>query len=410
MRMTSDPGITTVPALIAAQAELHPEAVALEHDGETLTYRELKRCADVVSASLLKLGVTPGTVVPLLLERSFDYVVSALGIMGAGAAYLPVDLHWPEARLRFVVEDSGAVAVVTASELHAKLQLNTLVLDPAQPIAPATDGNTMTVEIAPDQLAYLIYTSGSTGNPKGVEITHANLMHLVRWHQAAFHVTANDRASHLAGLGFDAAVWELWPHLCTGATVCVPPESVRFSGSAIQEWLLAQRITVSFVPTVHTAALLAMDWPASTHLRYLLTGGEALHAVPGNDLPFTLVNNYGPSECTVVSTSFEVRPGQATPPPIGRAIAGAHGYVLDQGGQLTQDGVVGELYIGGAGVGRGYRNLPEATAASFLPDPFQSGAGARHVQDRGPRCSPGEWRHPLQGTGRPPGQVERLSH
>ena len=157
--------------------------------------------------------------------------------------------------------------------------------------------------IQPESLAYVIYTSGSTGVPKGVEITHANLAHLTRWHRDAFNVTQQDRASHLAGLGFDAAVWELWPNLAAGATVCLANDTVRSSPELLQQWMIRERVTIGFVPTVHAAPMMAMAWPASTALRLLLTGGDVLHHAPAVRLPFDVVNNYGPTECTVVATS-----------------------------------------------------------------------------------------------------------
>jgi acyl-coenzyme A synthetase/AMP-(fatty) acid ligase/aryl carrier-like protein len=223
----------------------------------------------------------------------------------------------------------------------------------------------------------MIYTSGSTGVPKGVEITHANLAHLVRWHRDAFGVTREDRASHLASLGFDAAVWEIWPYLCAGATLCLASDEVRSSPQLMHEWMIRERVTIGFVPTVHAGPLMAMEWPATTRLRYMLTGGDKLHSFPGHQLPFRVVNNYGPAECTVVSTSIVLEPGLSGTPTIGRAIAGASVYLLNERGEQVRDGEVGELYIGGNGVGRGYRNLPDSTERNFLPDPFANVPGAR---------------------------------
>ena len=238
----------------------------------------------------------------------------------------------------------------------------------------------------------MIYTSGSTGVPKGVEITHANLSHLVRWHRDTFSVTRQDRASHLAGLGFDAAVWEIWPHLAAGATVCLADDAVRSSPELMQQWMIRERVTIGFVPTVHAAPMMAMEWPATTALRVLLTGGDVLHHAPPAQLPFDVVNNYGPTECTVVATSSVLKPGSHGAPPIGRPIAGTSVYLLDEYGEQVPDGSTGEIYIGGSGVGRGYRNLPESTERSFLPDPFAGASGARMYRtgDRGVRRPDGE--------------------
>jgi amino acid adenylation domain-containing protein len=246
--------------------------------------------------------------------------------------------------------------------------------------------------IEPNSLAYVIYTSGSTGVPKGVEITHANLNHLSRWHQHTFNVTQQDRASHLAGLGFDAAVWEIWPNLAAGATLCLAEESVRLSPRLIQQWMIRERVTIGFVPTVHAAPMMAMEWPATTSLRFLLTGGDTLPYAPTAHLPFEVVNNYGPTECTVVATSHVLKTRPYGAPPIGRPITGASLYLLDEVSQPVPDGSTGEIYVGGNGVGRGYRNLTGLTERSFLPDRFSESPSGRMYRtgDRGVRRPDGE--------------------
>jgi amino acid adenylation domain-containing protein len=235
------------------------------------------------------------------------------------------------------------------------------------------------VETLPDDLAYVIYTSGSTGAPKGVEITHRGLANLVAWHQQAFSVSPVDRASHLAGLGFDAAVWELWPYLAAGASVHLIDEMARSSAELLREWLLDREITISFVPTPLAERLLAMEWPSTTTLRILLTGGDTLHHYPAHGLPFVVVNNYGPTECTVVATSGVVEPDTSLDPlpPIGCAIANTHVYLLDEHLQPVPAGTPGELHIGGASLARGYRNRPDLTAERFIRNPFAAEPNSR---------------------------------
>ena len=384
--MTFAVDYNSVPEDVRAVSRSHPHSIALTHGDRQLSYEELDRRADRFAAYLAQLGVRTGDTVAICMERSFDWIIAALGIMRAGAAYVPLDAAWPESRLHFAVTDSAATAFVAREPLIERLHLSVHEIDPARDAAAIAASPELTpVAIDSGSLAYVIYTSGSTGTPKGVEITHANLAHLIRWHHEAFSVTRHDRASHLAGLGFDAAGWEIWPHLSAGAAICLVADEVRSSPELIQQWMLREGITIGFVPTVHAAPMMTMQWPASTSLRFLLTGGDALHHGPAVKLPFDVVNNYGPTETTVVATSCVLKPGAEGAPPIGHSITGASVYLLDENGQPVPENTLGEIYVGGNGVGRGYRNLPDSTARSFLPDPFSTVPGARMYRtgDRG---------------------------
>jgi amino acid adenylation domain-containing protein len=368
-------------------------SIALSYGDQQLGYDQLDRAADRFAGYLAQRGVVRGGAVAICMERSFDWIVAALGIMRAGGAYVPLDSAWPDSRLRFAVRDSGATILVARAELLDRLNVQARGIDPRRDAAAIAAAPEMAhAPVEPESLAYVIYTSGSAGVPKGVEITHANLCHLIRWHLEAFEVTRKDRASHVAGLGFDAAVWEIWPHLAAGATLCFADDAVRSSPELLREWIISERVTIAFVPTVHAAPMIAMEWPAETALRFLLTGGDVLHRSPAAKLPFAVVNNYGPTEGTVLATSAVLRPGSIGAPPIGRAIAGARVYVLDEQGEPVPDGSCGEIYIGGNGVGRGYRNLPDLTERAFLPDPFAGAPGARMYRtgDRGVRRPDGE--------------------
>ncbi len=375
-----------------------PQSVALSYGDQQQTYEELNYQADKFAGYLSQHGTVPGDTVAICMERSFDWIVAALAIMRTGAAYVPLDPVWPDSRLRFAVNDSGATILVAGASLLDRLRVQAHGLDPCRDAAAIANAPaTACASVQPESLAYVIYTSGTTGLPKGVEITHANLSHLIRWHQEAFKVTPQDRASHLAGLGFDAAVWEIWPHLAAGATLCLASDEVRSSPELLRQWIIRERVTIAFVPTVHAAPLMAMEWPASSALRVLLTGGDALRRSPEVQLPFKVVNNYGPTECTVVATSCVLKTGvfktgSEGAPPIGRPITGSSVYLLDEHGNQVPDGTSGEIYVGGDGVGRGYRNLPQSTERSFLPDPFAGIAGARMYRtgDRGVRRPNGE--------------------
>jgi acyl-coenzyme A synthetase/AMP-(fatty) acid ligase len=226
----------------------------------------------------------------------------------------------------------------------------------------------------------VIYTSGSTGQPKGVEVLHRGLSNLVSWHLRAFGVTSADRASHVAALGFDAAVWEMWPYLVAGASVHLASEEVRQNPQQLRDWLLDGKITIAFLPTPLAESLLLLEWPKQPALRILLTGADTLHHSPPASLPFILVNNYGPTECTVVATSGRVWPASSSPsqaPSIGCPIDNTQIYILDEEMTEVASGMAGELYIGGAGVARGYRNQPELTKKKFVSNPFSADPGDR---------------------------------
>jgi amino acid adenylation domain-containing protein len=385
--------IRPVPEQIAELRDNYPKAIALSHGDQQMTYEELDRKAEQFAGYLAHLGVVSSDTVAICMERSLDWIVAALGIMRAGAAYVPLDSAWPDSRLRFAIENSDATALVARTALLERLQTKVHGIDPFRDAAVIASAPKRTRgQILPEDLAYVIYTSGSTGVPKGVEITHANLHHLVQWHREAFGVTQNDRASHLAGLGFDASAWEIWAHLAAGATLCLADDAMRSAPDLIQQWMIRERVTIGFVPTVHAGPMMAMEWPATTALRFLLTGGDTLHHAPAVQLPFTVVNNYGPTECTVVATSSVLKTGASGAPPIGRAITGASVYLLNENGEQVPDGSAGEIYIGGNGVGRGYHHLPDATERCFRPDPFAETPGARMYRtgDRGVRRPDGE--------------------
>lgn len=377
--------------LVVEAARSCPEAIALSAGTDTITFDDLVARSRRLASYLIELGAGPEVPVALCLERSFDFIVSALAVLVSGAAYLPLDSTWPAARLRTILEDAKTPLIVSRGSLAKLVTGNgrhTIDLDTAAgaiercvPMDPAPT--------AQDQLAYIIYTSGSTGQPKGVEVTHGNLLNLISWHRSAFGITNGDRASHLAGVGFDAAVWEIWPHLTARATVVLVDEQARNSAKLLRDWLVKERITVAFVPTIFAETMLSEGWPASTALRYLLTGGEALHRHPAPELPFTVVNNYGPTECTVVATSGvvpAVGPAELTaalPPSIGKAIAQTQIHILDSEGQPVAPGQVGEIHISGASVARGYRNNSRATAERFLTDRANQGSRMYRTGDLG---------------------------
>jgi amino acid adenylation domain-containing protein len=373
--------------LVMEAAKSSPQAIALSAGAETMTFGELAAQSARLATYLIELGAGPEVPVALCLERSFDFIVAALAALAAGAAYLPLDTTWPAARLRMILDDAQAPLVISRGSLTARVAgsyARTIDLDKATSAIERCDLLAEPVAVTRESLAYIIYTSGSTGQPKGVEVTHGNLLNLISWHRDTFGITAHDRASHLAGIGFDAAVWEIWPHLTARATLVLVDEPTRTSADLLREWLLKERITVAFVPTILAEPMLAHDWPANTSLRYLLTGGEALHRHPSSGLPFTVVNNYGPTECTVVATSGVLSTaGNAELPSIGKPIAQTQIRILDTEGRPVAPGQVGEIYISGTSVARGYRNNPQTTGERFLHDSLNPGSRMYRTGDLG---------------------------
>ena len=203
----------------------------------------------------------------------------------------------------------------------------------------------------PTDPAYVVYTSGSTGRPKGVVVEHASLANLVEWHRDAFGLSADDRCTQIASPGFDASVWEIWPCLASGASLHIVPEDLRGDPVGLRNWLVAESITVTFLPTAVAEAVIGLAWPEDAALRYLLTGGDALTRRPPSGLGFTVVNNYGLSETAVVATSGVVAPDGDGLPSIGRPIRGVLVEVVDDQLQPVPAGVPGELVVGRRGRG-----------------------------------------------------------
>ncbi len=360
----------------SSQAQKNPSQVAAVQGGAQLTYSELEARSNQLAHWLRASGVQSETLVAICTGHSLNFLIGALGTWKAGGAYLPLDPDVPPARTLSLLNDAGAPILLTESKcLRDEYEENRYVMlldreSHALNAMPRTapDGSAQ----RDDELAYVIYTSGSTGTPKGVEITHRNLLNLIQWHQDAFRVTSADRATQFASLSFDAAIWEIWPYLTAGASIHFVPEDIRTTPDRLRDWLVKNAITISFVPTMLAESLVTLDWPSKTPLRLLLTGADVLNRYPPPHLPFQLVNNYGPTECTVVTTSGAVQSltNAAEPPSIGAPISNVQVYVLDEKLQPVAVGDPGELFIGGAGVARGYRNRPDWTAERFVANPL----------------------------------------
>jgi amino acid adenylation domain-containing protein/non-ribosomal peptide synthase protein (TIGR01720 family) len=375
--------LESVQRSLEIQVDRAPEAAAVVQGESWLSYGELNSRVNQLARYLRRLGVRPEERVGVFVDRSPEMVVGILGVLKSGGAYVPLDPSIPNERLKYMLEDSGAAVVLSTRALAERLPeggAELVRLDSDWEIIGREDRDDPSREATLSNLAYVIYTSGSTGRPKGVSVTQGGLANLVRWHQGRYAVAASDRATQLAGLSFDASVWEVWPYLTAGASVHLVDEETRSSPSRLVEWLSEESITLAFLPTPLAESVLKERWPTSVRLRALLTGGDQLHRASEDPLPFELWNHYGPTEDSVVTThGVVIRDGERAPP-IGRPIANKRVSVLDGHDNQVPVGVSGELCIAGVGLARGYLARPELTAEKFVPDPYSEAAGGRRYR------------------------------
>ena len=369
--------------LFEAQVERTPDAIAVVLDTHSVTYQALNQRANQLAHYLRQLGVVPETLVGVYMERSIEMIVGLLAILKAGGAYVPLDPSYPKTRLQFMLADANVNVLLTQQHLLERLEdlsyegnLQTVCLDRDWSTMARLSRENPATLVTHHNLAYAMYTSGSSGQPKGVQIEHVALHNLVAWHAKTFRPSLEDRVSQFASLSFDASSWEIWHCLSTGASLYIVPEQYRLSPLAFQKWLGAQQITVGFLPTPVLEAFLAIPWTDANHcLETLHTGGAPLLSVPQVAFPFAIINDYGPSECTVITTydQVDVQRHNRLLPSIGRPIANIQVYLLAAYGQPVPFGVPGELHVSGIGLARGYLNRPELTAEKFIANPFGSG-------------------------------------
>ncbi|HEY0019307.1 MAG TPA: amino acid adenylation domain-containing protein [Longimicrobium sp.] len=374
-----------VHALIEAQAARTPDATAVVHEGDSLTYAELERGANRLAHHLVARGVRPDAPVGLFIERGIGLPAAVLGILKAGGAYVALDPQAPDERLRYVLHDAGARVVVSQRALAARLDgfEGTIVRldDDAEAIARQSDA-APDVAVDADNLAYVIYTSGSTGAPKGVLVRHGGVANYLAWFGETVLGEDGFALPMVSRLSFDAHVRQLYPPLLRGEPVWVLPEETVSDAAALLAALRSRdRVSFGGVPSLWAAIVerIRAGDAAPTGLRAVLLGGETLPAallertralLPG----VAVWNHYGPTETTVNTSVARVEEGRVT---IGRPIANVQVRLLDAALQPVPIGVPGELYAGGAGVARGYLGRPALTAEKFVPDPFSTEPGAR---------------------------------
>jgi amino acid adenylation domain-containing protein len=378
---SAGPSGLNIEELFSAWVQRSPDALAVCVEDEHISRYELEVRSNKLARYLRRRKVALEMRLGICLERSIEMMVAILGTVKVGACYVPLDPSIPNERLNFIVSDAEAYLVITERRALGRFasDARTLCVDAESSAIDRESADGLADGAAEGNLVYVVYTSGSTGRPKGVAIEHRGLVNLVQWFQGAYGVGASDRGCQLAGPGFDACAWEIWSYLTGGASLWMCSEETRVSLDRLSEWLVTRGITMAFLSTPLAEAALSGDALADSQLRFLFTGGDKLVHYPRGGLPFQLVNLYGPSECSVISTWARIAPKAAADgaPSIGGPIDEAQIYLLDDQLHPVPIGAIGEICIVGSGLGRGYVNNPGITAESFLPDPFSAFRGGR---------------------------------
>ncbi|WP_299249776.1 non-ribosomal peptide synthetase, partial [uncultured Aquimarina sp.] len=386
----------TIVSLFESQVVKNPNQIALVHEGQQLTYKELNEKSNQLAIEIRKhyedhmgLLLQPDTLIALCLGRSLEMVIGILGVLKAGGAYVPIDLNYPQERIDFILKDTEAALVLTQSAIQKdqlsyleKKQL--LLIDLSEPFYRDNKVDNIEIPIRPKDLCYVIYTSGTTGTPKGVMQPHGNVIRLFSSSYDQFNFSVNDVWTMYHSYVFDFSVWELWGALLYSGKLIIP--SIDQIKDLHKFYKLCKQYKVTVLNQTPSAfyqfldILLNYDY---IHFRYIVFGGEALNPVhigswwdykKEKDLNTVLVNMYGITETTVHVTYKELRPQEDTLSNIGKPISDLKAYVLDNFKNPVPIGIIGELYIGGAGIARGYLNRKELTQERFITNPFATDA------------------------------------
>ena len=358
----------TVVYMFSRAAAAYPDNTAVIFGDTSLTYAETERRSDSIAAYIQSKGLGHGDVVSILIPKGIYQVIASLGALKAGCAYQPLDPTYPPERLNFMIKDSSAKLLITVPELSDLIsgfdgdRLTTAETEKLPDKKPSA-------VCSPEDTFILLYTSGSTGVPKGVKLSHANLVCFIEWYRKFYEVTESDRISQYASYGFDACMMDMYPALCSGAAVVIVEEDMRLDLNRLNEYYIKNRVTLSFMTTqVGRQFAAEMQNP---YIHAVSVGGEKLASM---DPPkgFKLYNAYGPTECTIFSTIEQVTKKEDNIP-IGRPLDNMKVYVVDPFGHQVPPGALGELILAGPQVCSGYLDRPEKTAEVFIKNPFDSG-------------------------------------
>ena len=363
-----------------AQVENAPQHIAIEFENQRLSYLDLQQRANKLANYLHEGGFKPGEVLAVYCERGIELVVAILASIKAGGVYLPIDARTPEARIAMIIGDAQPHFVLTQQALlnFCKHEIFPAIICLDQDWHRINAYSRYCPNRPYDSEAplYIIYTSGSTGQPKGVVVAEGGICNLVHWQQQQYFADGLPvRTGQVAGAAFDASSWDIWLSLCTGASLVFAPNNARISAREAVHWIAEAGITYAFLPTPLAEALFDEPLPDNWALCCLFVGGDRLSKRPPAERNFKVVNVYGPTECSIITTAGEVQSESLSGnlPSIGKPINNAETYVLDARMKPVPVGVVGELYIGGAGVALAYLNRSELSAEKFLANPYGQG-------------------------------------
>ncbi|MEO7976390.1 amino acid adenylation domain-containing protein [Flavobacterium sp.] len=393
----------TVLDLFNNQVQKRPEAIAVIADNERLTYNELDKKSTQFAVYLINHGVKKETLVPICMDRSVEMVIGLIGILKAGGAYVPIDPNYPKKRIDFIIDDTNAKIIVTTAKLSSLFndfitEKNVIQIDSVLAEIQELNTDGFTAKINPEQLINVIYTSGTTGMPKGVLIEHKSILNYARWSIKKYQFSSEDNVAKYLNFAFDASAEEIYPALLSGATLNFIPENCLTDVPRLNEYLINNNITVLVLPAVMLQEFRKCN---NTTLRMLIAGGEKIEDTNKNN--FEVFNHYGPTEATVTCLHYQLKKeGKNVFAPIGNPVDNAFVYILDTKGKLVPKGMIGELYIGGAGLSRGYLNNPVLTNEKFISNPYNTAEKLYKTGDLGKRLPDGK----IEFIGRKDDQVK----
>jgi amino acid adenylation domain-containing protein/non-ribosomal peptide synthase protein (TIGR01720 family) len=377
----------TLHELFEEQTARKPQALALIYEKRQVSYKELNKRANQIAHYLHGVGVRRGSRVGLCLERSIEAIVGLLGILKAGAAYVPLDPRYPKSRLSFLLQDADIQALLTQTALLQSVpesRKRRICIDSEAAAILGQKIDNPRSSASADDVAYIVYTSGSTGQPKGVAVSHGAASNHMQWIIRELPLRENGRMLHKHSTSFDAALSEILQPLLSGATLVIAPPGAEYDSDALIQIMRKQQVTaIDAVPAMLKALIENDEIAKCTDLKLIISGGEALAAelqqATYERLSWVqLVNAYGPTETAITAAFHRCNPQDKTPVvPIGKPISNTQIYILDQALQPVPIGVVGEIHIGGQGLAHGYLNAPSMTAKKFIPDPFSGKPGTR---------------------------------